>query len=478
MSESSARGWGGELRVLALLVAAAVATRVGYVLALDVPTFDPWRHLALIRNVRDGLGFTLFDGQPYIWYGPLWYRLCALFPEGVSPAWIAAFFSTLAAPLVYLVAYDRGRAESRVPALVAGLLTALAGPLVAFTCHYGQEGLALFLVLAALLLAKAPRGIWFALGAGVVFGVGVTLRMNFAFLVFLFLPYLRDRRRAMVLGLGIVLPLALAWFRNYQVISSHPFVFTWDGLATRSADYNPLSILVVQMHPAVQEGLTRLHAAIVPDPEWIRDRAGYNWDLMLFMAGGLACLVASKRLHLIAAGALTFGYFLFFDGSHSSHFFRLYLPLFPVFFLAVGEVVGRMGRSPRRAVRLAAWGVAAVLPLAGAPTLDPPEMTPLEMLVPPAGALTAESYLVNSAFYRPASLIYRYPDIAFVGMPLDQSQFDEFHRAFPQYRTILWHSFGSVQEDLARYLAAGGKYEIRPPVKNSHGMQFTILREK
>jgi len=467
-----------DLTILVVLFLASLAVRIAYVLVLDVPSFDPWRHLALIRNLREGEGFTLFAGQAYIWYGPLWYRLCALFPESVSPEWIAAVFSALAAPCVYLLARDLEREETRLPALVAGGLTAVAGPLVEFTCHYGQEGLALFLVLAALLLGKARRGVAFAAAAGIVFGIGVTLRMNFAFLVLLFLPFVRDRRRLIALGAGIVVPLAVTWFRNHQVISAHPFVFTWDGLATRSSDYNLLSTLVVQMHPAVVEGLSRLHEAIVPQPEWVRDREGYNWDLMAFMACGLACLVASRRVPLIAAGALTMGYFLFFDSSNSSHFFRIYLPLFPVFFLAVGEVVGRMRGSARGSVRAAAWGLVLVMPLAGARYFHPPEMLPLEMLVPPPSLLTEDAYLVNSAFYRPASLIYRFPDTRFVGLPLEPAQFSDFHTAFPAYRTILWHSFSSVQEDLARYLAGRSDFEVLPPLINAHGVQFELLRAK
>ncbi|MEW6072480.1 MAG: hypothetical protein AB1726_07805 [Planctomycetota bacterium] len=467
-----------DLLLLASLFAVALAVRVGYVLVLDVPIFDPWRHLALIRNVREGAGFTLFAGQPYIWYASLWYRLCALFPASVGPEWIAAFFSALTVPLVALLAADPARKGGRAPAIVAAALTAFAGPMVAYTCHYGQEALALFLVVAALLLGRAPRGMGGALAAGFVFGAGVALRMNFAFLGLLFLPVLRTRRRALALALGLVLPLAILWFHNHRVIADHPFVFTWDGLATRSSDYGPLSTLVVQMHPAVQEGLSRLHEAIMPHPEWVRDQDGYHGDRIVFVATGLLCLVAGRRWSLLACGILTLGYFFFLDGSGSSRFFRLYLPLFPVFFLAVGEVVGRMRRSARRPVRLAAWGLAALPVVAGARLLDPPEMTPLDMLVPPAGTLTADHCLVNSGFYRPCCLIYRYPDVAFAGLPLDPAQFAAFHRAFPQYRFVLWNPMGSVQEDLFRHLATRSDFVTERSVRNAFGVPFHVLRER
>ena len=55
----------------------------------ELSPFDPWRHLVLLRNLREGLGFTLTGEQPYVWYNPLWYVLCSWFPEGVGPEWIA-----------------------------------------------------------------------------------------------------------------------------------------------------------------------------------------------------------------------------------------------------------------------------------------------------------------------------------------------------------------------------------------------------
>ena len=70
----SDRAWSpADTTNAALATLAAVALRVAYLLALEFPTFDPWRHLQLVQNLRDGVGFTLFDGQPYIWYQPPWY---------------------------------------------------------------------------------------------------------------------------------------------------------------------------------------------------------------------------------------------------------------------------------------------------------------------------------------------------------------------------------------------------------------------
>ena len=63
-----------------------------------------------------------------------------------------------------------------------------------------------------------------------------------------------------------------------------------------------------QMHPAVQEGLRRLHELIVPWPEWIRDPTGIRWGLiLLFMflkAGFIIAIfmhIAWERLVLICA---------------------------------------------------------------------------------------------------------------------------------------------------------------------------------
>jgi hypothetical protein len=83
--------------------------------------------------------------------------------------------------------------------------------------------------------------------------------------------------------------------------------------------------------------------------------------------------------------------------------------------------------------------------------------------------------MVNSGFYHPESLAYRYPDKKFIGMPLDPGEFDDFARHYPDYSTILWHKRFSVQNDLLRYLTESGRYRIAETVRNDAGAVYLLL---
>ncbi len=74
---------------LPLLIGALV--RWFYLARMDLPAYDPWRHLQLVENLRRGLGFTLFEGQPYLWYNPGWHHLLALAAGPASPGWLAGW---------------------------------------------------------------------------------------------------------------------------------------------------------------------------------------------------------------------------------------------------------------------------------------------------------------------------------------------------------------------------------------------------
>jgi len=452
----------------ALVVAAAV--RAVFVIVQGTPVYDPWRHLALIENLRRGAGFTLFDGQPYIWYSPLWYELCAALPAWILPSWPAALLSTLAVAAFHgwlrRVEGEAGRAW------VAGsgaLLLAAFGPAVAFTCHYGQEGLALFLTLAGLLVVAAtPRTVG-ALGGGLLLGLGLVLRLNFVFNLLLVVPSLKSWKRWVAMGAGVALPLSLAWWRNQRVIEAFPWVFTWDGLATRSADFNLLSTLAIQLHPAVHDALRRLHEAILPEPQWLRA------DLLLLMVCLVACLLASRRAYLIVPGLLGLIYLGLLDRTMSSNFFRIYLGLFPILLAAVAVVAGRLRARRERWARPAAWGLVALIVAAGARSLVPPVMGTLEEVTPPPKLLTENAYMVNSGHYQPESLVYRFPDKSFIGMPLDPAQFEEFRRQFPRYRFVLWHDF-NIQGELARYLGRSGEATVLDGGVNPFGWRYVVLR--
>lgn len=463
-----------DLWPLGIPLALGLLLRVVYVAWTRLPLYDPWRHLLLVRNIREGLGFTLFEGQPYFWYSPVWYYICAALPRGIGMDWAAALLSWLCIPLIYLLLLALDPARRRAVAAAGALLMAAAGPLIAFTCHYGPEAFALFLTLAALLLCQRSRGVTAALLAGAAYGVALVARMNFVFAAPLFLPAIGRRGRWAGFLSAAAVPLLLTWWRNHRIIEAYRFVFTWDGLATRSADFTPLSTLVVQLHPAVSEALRRLHEQVVPAPEWFRGPDGMAWGLLLFMLCGALCLLASRRASLILAGAATLGYFLLFDRSMSSNFFRIYLVLFPAFFLGAAIALGRLSASGRRPGRWAGRALVALMLLGGAGLLRPPTGLELGLVTPPAELLEERAYMVNSGFYHPESLIYGHPGKSFIGLPLDPEQFDEFRALYPAYRHVLWHGF-SVQDGLARHLRESGSWPAVRAGSNERGRRYVVL---
>ena len=422
-----------RLRPLFLALLLGAMARIAYLALTELPRFDPWRHLKLVENIRAGRGFTLFDGQPYLWHHPAWYYLSAALPARIGGQWLAGALSLLAVGLVWRWVRATHPA-SPWAANAAALMTALFGPLVSFTCHLGPESFALALVFAALVLVSARPGLPAAVAAGALFGLAAAVRLNFAVNLFLFLPFLATRRRALAWSAGAAVPLAAAWWRNHHVIASYPWVFTWDGLATRSADFNALSTLIIQMHPAVREGLRRLHAHLVPVPLWFRGPDGISWGPLLFLLLAAGALVASRRRELALTGFTAAGAFLFLDRSLSANFFRVWLAVFPALIAAVAIAADRIrthGDGRSRVPALVAGGLVALVLACGVGELLPQAMYPIEAVTPPPGLLAEDAYLVNSGFYHPEAPAWRYPDKRFVGLPLDPAEVDDFLRAFP-----------------------------------------------
>ena len=436
---------------------------------MELPSFDPWRHLALIRNLRQGSGFTLFDGQPYIWYSPVWYLICASVPAWIHVLWISSLLSTLSAVLMYLFLRSPFMGLDPRSSAVGALMAATFGPLINFTCHYGSEAFALFMTLAALVLCSHSFRPWTTFLGGLFLGAAMISRMNFAFIILLFPPMLQKPSRAFFFLCGLALPLSSSYWWNSRAIKNHAYLFTWDGIATPSSEYTFLSTLVVQMHATVQEATRALHQMIIPAPEWTG-----HWELSLFMAIGLISIVISKRLSLFLSGLVPFVYFLFLDHSLSSNFFRIYLPLFPVFFVALSLAVKRLFLAGRWKSTLAGWSLVILVIGTGAKYLRPDPMYPLEEVTPPPEALTADAYMVNSGFYQPESLIYRFPDKRFIGLPLHPASFEDFYKNHNQYKFILWHEF-SVQDELLKYLLQSGKFTIVRAFANNAGRKYLLL---
>ncbi len=463
-------------RPLILVLLLGALARAVYLALTELPRFDPWRHLKLVENIRAGHGFTLFDGQPYLWHHPLWYYLCAALPSFIGGQWLAAALSLLLVALVWRWVRALHPASPRV-ALSAALMTALFGPLISFSCHLGPESFALTLVFAALVgVCIRPGALAAALG-GVLFGLAVAVRINFVFNLFLFFPFLATRRRAFAWAAGAAFPLGASWWRNHQVITTFPWVFTWDGLATRSVDFDALSTLVIQMHPAVREGLIQLHAHLVPVPLWFRGPDGVSWGPLLFLLLATGCLVVSRRLDLALAGFTAAGAFLFLDRSVSANFFRVWLGAFPVMLAAVAIAAARLrsrAGGTSRVPALLAGGLVALVLACGVSELLPQAMYPVEAVTPPPELLAEDAYLVNSGFYHPEAPAWRYPDKRFIGLPLRPAEVDDFLRAFPGYRAVLWHS-GGIQEDVARYLIETKGYAVVRRAKNTAGLGYVVL---
>ncbi len=449
---------------------AGALIRVAYVLALEISPYDPWRHLTLIRNLRSGAGFTLFDGQPYIWYQPPWYWLNAMLPETLRPEWVAALFSTLCVGLLY--AWIRMLPASRFVAACAAALMAGFGPAVRFTCHSGQESFGLFLLLASLALTQARRDGPTTAAAGLLCGTALVVRLNLAFNVFLFIPLLRRLPRAAAFAAGAALPLMLTWWRNHRVIGDHTFLFSWDGLATRTEEFNVVSTFVLQMHPAIREGLSRLHEQIIPRPEWVG--VGFLGAFMLLAT--ICCLVARRALPLVAFGS-GLVYLLFLERTGSGNWFRIWLPLFPVMFLGIALVAGRLFARPARSGRWQAGLLAGAALACGVTQLSPPVTQPLEMVTPPAELLQGSRYMVNSGFYHPESLVYRFPGKRFIGLPIDPAEYGSFAAEFSEYREIVWHNF-SVQDDLRRHLTESGRFKVAARARNRYGYGYERLEPR
>ena len=222
--------------------------RAAYIYATDFPALDPWRHAALIKNILDGKGFTLFAGSPYIWYSPLWYYPAAWLGKLLGFGALELVVSSLPPILLYLLLW-RSTRELR-PALAAGLGTALFGPLLLYSTGLGSDGAALDLLLLALLLPEYRCGKLAYLLAGLLFGLACGMRANFIFAGLAFCRP-RDWRNLPYFIIGAALPLGFVLWRNYDITSTQAFVFTWDALASRGASFNLLSAFLPGLNPEV-----------------------------------------------------------------------------------------------------------------------------------------------------------------------------------------------------------------------------------
>ena len=476
-----------------LIALAGFIARAVYTIGTDAGPYDPWRHLLLFRNLREGLGFTLFDGQPYLWYPPVWHAFAHALSSVMSPLWLACFLSAACVPAVYVWVHAEAR-HARIPATLAAALAAAAlatyGPAVRFTCHIGPEafGLAMFLLgLACARGFNGPRGAvasWIPIAlAGPFVALGLVARLNFVLLAPLFLPLLRQPRRAgWVLG-STAVALALTWWRNASILAEHAWVFTWDGLASDASTFDALSTLVIQRHPDVAGGLARLHETIIPTAEWIEvPRLG------VALAIGLLGVLLSRHVALILGVGLATFYFVVLDGTGTAQFFRIWLALFPAMFAGVGLAVARYtprGRTgPSRIGVIAGATLVAVFTLLGAPEWRPTQgavpnlredrSISLQAATPPQGLLQEPAYFVNSGLFHPESIAWAYPRLEILGLPLEPASIERYFAAYPDVRHVLWHDF-SVQGPVLDDLLRSGRCQPIREGRNAAGLRYRVL---
>ena len=461
--------------LLALVPVLLVGTviRCAFVLRTTLSEFDPWRHLQLLRNLQSGAGFTLFDGQPYIWYNEAWYLLAVWLGGAGGALWVSCALSILSIVLYFVFVL---RAEhSLETANATGLLLAAFGPAVAFASTYGAESFALCLVISAWVLATFERSRLAVFAAGALFGLAVVSRLNFAFNLFLFLPFLRDRRRWLPIAGGLVIAPVVTWWSNHRVIEEHAWLFTWDGLATRTSDYGLLSTLVPQLHPAVAAATKTLYERTRPVPFDLLEGGHVVWGNAFFLVAGVLGIALSRRWTLALAGVVPLVFFTVFDHTLSSNFFRHDLAVFPAFFLGIVLAARRFAAHPGRGRPLVVPGVVAAVVVSGARYLRPRPVVPVEAVTPPASLVEHDRYMVNGGFYHPESLAYRFPDKRFIGLPLTPDEFDDFAGQFPEYSEILWHKQFSVQDALLHFLLDTGRYRVEKSVRNEAGAPYLLL---
>jgi hypothetical protein len=468
-----------HLIYLAVLLALAAIIRFRFLGGTGVAEFDPWRHLTLIDNLRNGAGFTLFDGQPYIWYNSVWYRLAALFGPSRDSAFLSAGLSMLSVVVFYVFLLRTER--STVAAAAGGLLVAAYGPLITFTGGYGSESLTLLLMLAACVLATYSPNRWAIAAAGVAFGVVLASRVNFVFAGFLIWPLLKDMKERALFGAATGAVLAIATWNTHTVLQAYPYVFTWDGMATRSDSYNLVSTIAPQLHPSVAAATRELYLRAAALPYDFTSRGPAAAGNVVFVVIATMCVLATMRPWLIAATVMPMAYFLLFDSTLSTNFYRHHLAVFPSLFIGVAVISSWLAAGARNLPPMAVlgWpGLVLTLILSGVTYLTPIEMPTLAMVTPTPAALTGDHYMVNSGLYHPESLINRYPDKHFIGMPYEPEEFDAFAQRYPAFTRILWRREFSVQDRLLSGLVESGRYRIAGQVASETGLAYLVLEKQ
>jgi hypothetical protein len=462
--------------VISIVCILSLLLRFIYTHTAGLPFADPWRHMTLVRNIRNGLGFTLFDGQPYIWYSPLWYYLVASVAEPENIKWVSTIIGGFTAPLfsLFLFRYTKG---SLTAAIVGGLLMAGFGPVIVYSCQLGAEAFAMFLFVCALFIGSYQDKKLSSFFSGILFGLSVAARLQFSLAMFVFFSVVTNKIGRFFFIIGTSVPLLIHWIRNSIVINKYNFIFTWDGMATHRSEYNLISTLAVQLHPSVVKANRMLYEIIVPLPQWLFSDDRFRWEFIFFFVISFTCVLFSRNFFLFLSVCITVFYFLFFDETLSAHFLRNWIGLFPLLFIGCAVYLSSLSHKSVVFRRIYIPFLVAALLFCGIFELIPRmRIPPLEAVNPPEELLQDDYFMVNSGLYNPESLCYRYPSKSFIGMPFSPERFDEFQNHYPAYRLIVWRESFNIQHDLYEFLVNSGQYVEVSRKKNVYGLEYLLLK--
>jgi 4-amino-4-deoxy-L-arabinose transferase-like glycosyltransferase len=237
----------------------ALAVRVGFVLVThDLALHnDPADYQRLATNVANGHGFgptvLAAGGGPTAFRSPLYPFLLGMLYDVIgvhvtAARLVQAALGTLTVALIGLTAY---RMFGRRVGLVAAAVAAVYPPFLLVGGSLLTESIGLPLFLGALLLAleqrRRGRGVRWAVGAGVLLGLGILARENF---VVLLLPlgllmWTRRTRWAVaafaVAAVAVVAPWTIrnAVRMDALIPVSDTSGYVWGGVYNAEADHNP-----------------------------------------------------------------------------------------------------------------------------------------------------------------------------------------------------------------------------------------------
>jgi hypothetical protein len=463
--------------LLAGVAAGGILVRLAHVRLLPIVPFDPWRHLALVRNLADGRGFVLFDDQLYTFYSPFWYVLAALVWPHVNPASAAAVFGGLSTMPAWIVGNFYG---GRRGAWMSALGAAFLGQLIYFSTTYGGEALSVTLLWTAWALcctgiSSRAR----ALAAGLILGVALLLRPQLLIAILPLVVLVRRHRAAALLAAA--LPAAGQALANFANLARFPFIYGWDGLAVPRASVTLPGWVLGSLDWRVLGQAAAYYGALVKPAGWkalltTSEMLNQPGLIAFILAGTVACLL-SKRPALLITGLVGLSLPLM---TRNWWFGRHWITLMPVYLAALaslGALDSASGPGPRRKIaRVAAMGTLLALLAMGLPMIG--EATPMSLasVIPPTGMLPAAGSLaVQGGDYHPESIVWAYPALRVIGLPSDPSNLRPMLRSEATDLVLLHEPYG-ICPRTAREVATSRDFRLLAIGRNPFGVTYRLYR--